>query len=541
MNNPFRYKPQPAVTEAALEIQNIIEENTLLNKLFNPGKMLGVLIVEVPDNYTQMGLEKDEQLLHYLPDGTIYLAGFSGNIGETNLIPGFVPPVYNLLEPKGHFKQGELEISKINLQIREIEESPEYRCLMDEIRDKQANYAYTIEQMKDEILRRKLQRDKLRMTLEVGSPELEVLTRESQFDKAQLRRKKKEYQAEIDILKSQANAFVERISSLKLRRANLSDELQKWIFKQFRLRNYRGEMSNIWDIFQAHNIVPPAGSGECAAPKLLQYAYEHGMKPLYMGEFWYGESPQGSIRTQGHFYPSCSSKCGIILPYMLQGLDIEDDIVTPNEGADLKIIFEDNYLLAIDKPSGIPSVPGLDGRKSAFEILSEYYPGLEIVHRLDMDTSGLLLFAKSSDSAKKLRKQFENRQIKKTYKALLMKGTKNSKPLALGQKGEISLPLAPDYEDKPRQKVDYTHGKIAVTEFEIIALRKDGTTEILFHPLDGRTHQLRVHSAHKYGLGRPIVGDCLYGGSTTNLPLQLRAIKLSFTHPYSGQWICLSI
>lgn len=507
--DPFRYAPHPLVREAAGLIIQEIENDPELNEAFMEGKMLGVLVVS--DN-----------------DGCIgYLAGFSGNVGGRSHIDGFVPPIYDLLDPSGYFKVREAEITAINSEIGELQESDHYKMLIDSLSHFEKSRDEEIRLMKEQMDISRKQREEARK--ETADPDvLSALIRESQFEKAQLKRLKTGWEEKICEIRKEIAGIQDRIRELKSKRAAMSDELQKWIFSQYIVHNNYGEEKSIGEIFSDLGLIPPGGTGECAAPKLLEHAYRNGLRPLAMGEFWYGESPSTAVRTHGHFYPSCTSKCSPLLGFMTKGLEIEKGT---QAAAEPIIVHEDSLLIAIDKPSGMPSVPGLDGRISAYEFLSRTQADLHVIHRLDMDTSGILLFAKTAEAAVFMQRQFEEHTIQKTYRAKLS-ASASGKELKAGEKGEISLPLSPDYDERPRQKVDHIQGKTALTTYEVLSVSEDGTAEIIFHPHTGRTHQLRVHAAHTLGLGRPIVGDMLYGGSPAS-HLHLHAQSITFRHPAS--------
>lgn len=310
-------------------------------------------------------------------------------------------------------------------------------------------------------------------------------------------------------------------------------ELQDWLFRQYVVMNGLGETMSVKDIFAARGLVPPSGTGECAAPKLLNYAFRNGFKPLSFGEFWYGKSPEsGEVREQGRFYPSCTGKCGPLLSWMLRGVDVEPNpLQIKFESSEIRIIYEDEAVLVADKPSGILCAPGLTGEKSLPEILEPEHGPLLECHRLDMDTSGCIIYAKTKSAQAEIRRQFEAREVQKTYLAHLCAG---SRPWKGRKTGTIALPLAPDYYDRPRQMVDKENGKMAITGFEILQVFPDGEMDVRFAPKTGRTHQLRVHSASPLGLGRPIKGDALYG-APSDAPLQLRAESICFTHPLTGE------
>ena len=509
--DPFRYVPHPLVKEAAGLIIQEIEKDPELNGAFMEGKMLGVLVVS--DNDGRIG----------------YLAGFSGNVGGRSHIDGFVPPIFDLLNPSGHFKAREGEITAINSEIDELQDSAHHKSLIDRLSCFEKSRDEEISLMKARMDMSRKRREEVRK--KTTDPDmLSALIRESQFEKAQLKRLKNGWEVKICDIQKELSEIQDRIKELKSRRASMSDELQKWIFSQYIVHNHDGEEKSICDIFADLGLTPPGGTGECAAPKLLEHAYRNGLKPLAMGEFWYGESPSTAVRTHGHFYPSCTSKCGPLLGFMMKGLEIEKGT---QAAAEPIIVHEDSLLIAIDKPSGMPSVPGLDGRISAYEFLCRTHAELHVIHRLDMDTSGILLFAKTADAAVFMQRQFEEHTIQKTYRAKLSASV-SGKELKAGDKGEISLPLSPDYDERPRQKVDHVQGKTALTTYEVLSVSEDGTAEIIFYPHTGRTHQLRVHAAHTLGLDHPIVGDMLYGGSTAAC-LHLHAAGITFRHPGTGE------
>ena len=317
-------------------------------------------------------------------------------------------------------------------------------------------------------------------------------------------------------------------------KSRASAGLQDWIFDQYKVLNARGECLSVREVFARRGIVPPGGTGDCAAPKLLQEAYRCGLKPLAMGEFWYGASPRQEVRSHGLFYPSCMGKCGPLLSFMMEGLDVEPNPLDSGfaTGTEPEVLYADDTLIIVDKPSGMLSVPGRTAAPSLLGWLRERYGvSVESCHRLDMDTSGLMVFARTPEAKSALELQFAGREVRKVYRARLAAGTA---PFGHAKRGTIALPLATDWYDRPRQMVDYEHGKQAVTEYEVLEELPNGEIELLLHPLTGRTHQLRVHCAHAKGLGRPIKGDRLYG-SADGGRLYLRAETLEFTHPVSGK------
>jgi tRNA pseudouridine32 synthase/23S rRNA pseudouridine746 synthase len=518
--DPFRYRPHPLVAHAAESVIRRIRSSAELSEIFAEGKMMGVLAVAYGPDHSQVG----------------YLAGFSGLAGGQAILEGFVPPIYDLTDPKGYFKTHEAEISSLNAEISRLSSSEELKGLRQRMQDANEQKEMEMAAQKARMADLKVRRDKIRSE---GTDTLrdEELTRQSQFEKAQLRRLKMQWEDRLHSIRTQIDGVEGRIAEMKRMRKEMSDHLQEWIFSQYRVHNYNGEEMSVLDIFKADGLVPPGGTGDCAAPKLLEYAYRNGMKPLAMGEFWYGLSPDTAVRTEGNFYPSCTSKCGPLLGYMTRGLDIiKEDTVHGSP----EIIFEDEDIIAVHKPSGMPSVPGLNGATSLLEWLSGKTgcSTIESVHRLDMDTYGLMIFAKNPKAGQNIRKQFEEHTVHKTYCAILSSGC--GKTLEKGDEGIISLPLGPDYDERPRQKADLHQGKEAVTRYHVDEILPDGCIRISFYPHTGRTHQLRVHSAHHLGLGHPIMGDLLYGGAAAP-HLCLHATEIQFTHPTTGKPFRISI
>ena len=326
----------------------------------------------------------------------------------------------------------------------------------------------------------------------------------------------------------------------------LSQELQTWLFHQYRLLNAHGEVKDLVDIWQEYYNrpkllqkypLPPGGTGDCCAPKLLQYAYQQGLKPLCMAEFWWGATTKTELRQHLNYYPACRGKCKPILTWMLQGLDVDPDPETLSlQQMELPVVYEDEWLLVVNKPSGLLSVPGRIGQYSVETIMQERYPDSMVVHRLDMGTSGLLIVAKTQDVYRALQEQFVKHQIRKKYLAVLEMNHSsfNIQHSTLPAKGRISLPLRPDPMNRPRQIVDLEHGKRAVTDYEFLSDRV-----VALWPQTGRTHQLRIHCAHPDGLGRPIVGDELYGTRQQGQRLMLHAAELWFRHPVTLEEIHL--
>lgn len=532
--DPFRYEPCAAVREAASRLMARIGESPSLDEAFRPGKMLGVLIVR--DIFGRLG----------------YLSGFSGMAAGKSMIEGFVPPVFDLADPDGYYRSKENEISDVVAQLREIENSEEYANSLQTLHEARLQMESTLCDMRSEMEKNRLHREAERSN-GADAQRLAELIRQSQFEKAEYRRARKQFEERIGQLQESADGFKSRIKDLRELHRRMSDSLQKWIFNRYVVHNACGEVSDIWHIFSSKSLVPPGGTGDCAAPKLLEFAFRNSLSPLAMGEFWYGAPSVTAVRVQGHFYPSCTSKCGPLLGFMLKGLKLK--ACTRGNCADFETLYLDEQIVVAVKPSGLPSVPGLDGRISLLEMLRERLGGeIYPVHRLDMDTSGVMVYARTPGAQANLQKQFEERTVSKTYIARLCPpeqnpATPDRNPSALDRNpsapdccttdilnsGTISLPLSPDYDERPRQMVNPHSGRDAVTDYEFLPVNPDGTAEVLFRPHTGRTHQLRVHSAHSLGLGRPIAGDLLYGGSLPGVHrLCLHARDLDFTHPVTG-------
>ena len=509
---PFHYTPHPLCVMAAGEVQAYINKQTRWKEELDKGKMFGVLIVRTSNGQTG------------------YLAAFSGNLCGSNSHSFFVPPVYDLLKPDGFFKIEEEQISAINHQIGQLQNCDRYLELQQKMERETASSQQALSEARKVLKAAKEKREQRRLH-RPNENEQAAMIRESQYQKAEFKRLERYWKEQISEIKTELESFSSQIEALKAERRNRSAALQQKLFHQFNFLNAKGETKNLCAIFEETvQKTPPAGAGECAAPKLLQYAYLSGLSPIAMAEFWWGESPKTEIRHHGYYYPSCRGKCEPILRHMLQGLNVEP---APSERYSLsqnmpEILFEDQWLLVLHKPEGVLSVPGKSEEQSIYSLLRARYPeatGPLVVHRLDMATSGLLLAAKTQEVHRHLQAQFENRSIKKRYIALL-------DGILPEEEGVIDLPICPDYLDRPRQMVNEELGKTAITRYRVMD-RKNGQTRIAFFPLTGRTHQLRVHAAHPLGLNCPIVGDELYGRKAERL--YLHAEYLEFIHPVSGQ------
>jgi tRNA pseudouridine32 synthase/23S rRNA pseudouridine746 synthase len=528
---PFYYLPHPLSELAAKDLQQRIKQ-LQINHNFGLqegqegmviGKMFGVLVVKTQD-------------------GTLgYLSSFSGKLANENHHAGFVPPVFDMLKKDGFFRKEEMHLNAINAEIDQLESSSalaeaETQWEAMEAESEKALVAHRQLIKTGKAHRKAIRQEAAKTKSEQELAELEQeLVKQSLDHQYQFKRLTKHWREQL--AESAYNQITDQISKLKAERKQRSAALQKQLFDQYLFLNARGEHQSLLDIFSPENgLAPPAGAGECAAPKLLHYAFIHGLKPVAMAEFWWGASPKSEVRKHAQFYPACRGKCEPILGHMLQGLDVDPNplLDDPGIGKTLEIVFEDEHLLAVNKPAEFLSVPGKTILDSVQARVKAWYPdasGPLIVHRLDMSTSGLLLIAKSKDVHKRLQQQFLRRTVKKRNVALLDGELDQTS-------GEIELPLRVDFHDRPRQLVCYEYGKSAKTLWQIIKA-KDGKTLVHFFPITGRTHQLRVHAAHHLGLNTPIVGDDLYGSISDRL--HLHAEQIEFVHPVTREAMILRV
>ena len=577
---PFCYEVDPLAEAASLELQRYIADADLMSTEKGCGKMFGVLVVEYEDE--SGALQRG------------FLAAYSGLLGGRNDWPYFVPPVFDAQQPDGHFKRTEREISAINREIAAIEHDPEYLQSVEQHEQTKKRLQAEVDAFKAEVDAAKARRDARRKSGEPLSEEEQAeMIRESQFMKAELRRRRKAMEQADSTLTTQHSTF---LKSLQRKRKQMSDELQRWLFSAYRMLNAKGEERDLIDIFREYtHAMPPAGAGDCCAPKLLQYAYLHHLRPVCMAEFWWGESPASEIRHHLHYYPACRSKCLPILTHMLKGLDVAPNpLAQKRHSAEPRVLYADEYIMVVDKPAGMLSVPGkAESVRSEFSdsaniSVEEYFANLQLptnsqlptkqftigeadnsklkiqnskflkaAHRLDMDTSGLLVLARTEQAYVELQRQFASRETVKRYEAVLSGvptqnsklKTQNSSAQPSGCLEAISLPLIADINDRPRQRVDMEHGKPALTLYNIVEVRAvDANTAVAYttkkvdkrrtlvhlYPKTGRTHQLRVHCAHPLGLACPILGDPLYGIERADR-MYLHAAELTFRHPVTGE------
>lgn len=512
---PFYYDPHPLSLEAArllqeyLKSQSDFEHNFGLEKGQSGmviGKMFGVLVVQ--NEWGELG----------------YLWAFSGKLADQNHWPKFVPTVYDMLEEDGYFRSEERILNNLNSKIENLENSADYKNLLEatnkvvvDANEAIANFKQSIKKAKKE---RALFREK---HPNLNDEEALQLIQVSQLESIRLRQLQLDWKEKIASLTAALTQFENQINLLKEERRNRSAALQQKLFSDYAFLNQYGATKSLQTIFQGN---PPAGAGECAAPKLLHYAFQNKLRPLAMAEFWWGQSPKSEVRKHGQFYPACTGKCEPILGHMLEGIPLEDNpfLVNLSANKSLEIIYEDEWIMAVNKPTDLLSTPGKNITDSVYTRIKTMYPqatGPLIVHRLDMATSGILLCAKDEATYKKLQHQFIKRTIEKEYLALLS-GTLTDK------EGIIELPLRVDLDNRPNQIVCYQYGKPAVTQWKTIEI-ENGNTLVRFKPITGRTHQLRVHAAHQLGLNSPILGDDLYGVKGSRLCLH--AAYLKFFHP----------
>lgn len=530
---PFLYEPDPLCILACHEIQHYLEEQQDWEHDFGLevesdqaiGKMFGVLVVKTTTG--EIG----------------YLAGFSGKLANGNHHQKFVPPVFDILANDGIYRSGEREISKINDQITQLEADPTYQQHKKQHDHLKKTSEQELEEARTTLKAKQIKRDNQRSEAQksLSDKELILLDRqlnaENKRDKSRYRELSKNWKIKMVEAKDKLASFSTEINKLKTERKEKSGILQQKIFSYYSFLNQAGKSKSLKEIFEPTAAkTPPAGAGECAAPKMLQYAFLHNLQPIAMAEFWWGQSPKSEIRQHKNFYPACRGKCKPILGHMLEGIKLQENPLTDMHTSNvaLPIVYEDDYLVVINKPSGFLSVPGKEVEDSVYLRMQKQYPtatGPMIVHRLDMSTSGLMVITKTKEVHEHLQRQFAERTVKKRYESLL-------DGIIEAEKGSIDLPLRVDLDNRPQQLVCYEYGKKAITKWKVVE-RKNGQTRIHFFPLTGRTHQLRVHAAHKDGLNTPMVGDELYGTKANRLHLHAAAIE--FIHPITYKSITLKV
>lgn len=515
---PFHYEPHALARMAAAQLQNFITAQNWFaadNAQQDVGKMFGVLVVQ--DTAGNLG----------------FIAAFSGKLVNSNLHSGFVPPLYDMLDEQGYFITESKKLEATNATISHLENSTTYHDTLFKVKRLGQEKSEKLEAQRLKVRHERAARKQLRVTQESILSNEEYANLQDQHNQRRINDRflLREYEVYLDgkiaPFQKIINDVEQQIASLKEARRVKSSSVQDWLFERYNFLNAHGHVKNVVAIFKEFSsIVPPAGAGDCAAPKLLQYAFQHQLKPIAMAEFWWGKPAPSNIRKQGNFYPACRNKCEPILGHMLQGLAVEPNplLLNPAIGKELEFIYEDPYLVIVNKPAEFLSVPGKTITDSVQQRMRSRYPnatGPLTVHRLDMATSGLMVIALSKEVHGHLQEQFMKRTVKKRYVALLDGIVKQSQEY-------IDLPLRVDIDNRPYQLVCYEHGKTARTRYEVLAVHNN-QTRVNFYPITGRTHQLRMHAAHPNGLDTPIVGDDLYGVKKDRL--YLHAAQLTFKHP----------
>ena len=525
---PFYYEPHILCKIAANEVQNYLKTQTDFKHNFGinnteegivSGKMFGVLVVQNQEN--EIG----------------YITAVSGKLGDKNKHKMFVPPVYDMLAEDSFFFNKKEILNNISLTIELLEENTEYLTALKRYTTEKEKAVTDIQEKKEANTvakkNRALRREKAitELSTEDYLEFKNILDKESLEAKHFFNNVNRYWEHTLKPLEEKLLVFTNEIALLKEKRKSKSIALQQYISEQYQFLNSKKERKNIAQLFNGNSVQNiPAGTGECAAPKLLQYAFLHDLKPIAMAEFWWGKSPNKEIRKHKQFYPACQGKCKPILTHMLAGIEMDTNplLENPAVGKELETIFEDDELIVVYKPNEFLSVPGINIQDSVYTRIKQQIKNISgpiIIHRLDMATSGLLVLAKNKEAHKNIQSQFINKTVKKRYTALL-------DGIITDEKGTINLPLRVDLDDRPRQLVCYEYGKPAKTTWEVIE-RKNGKTKVHFYPISGRTHQLRMHASHNLGLNTPIIGDDLYGKKSDRL--YLHADTLEFTHPTTKQ------
>ena len=486
---PFAYRPHPWTELAAKEVLSSVHTYMAHNpqsELWRSGKMFGVLVVsrqgEKAATGDMSGVWHEEQAY---AGQYFYLAAFSALLDGSFYHDGFVPPVYDWSAPDGFFRREEAAISALRGDSVSAEQKQQRR-------------------QRSRLLQRRL------------------------FGEYHLLNSRGESATPLEIFRNETQLLTE-----------------EEYFERRRLIEHGVDVSNMTFETDSAGTLPPSGTGDCCAPKLLQYAFKHCLKPVCMGEFWIGAAPKREVRSDGAFYPACSGRCKPLLRHMLAGIEVETNpllLSTKKLAEQTKVVYQDEWLAVVLKPSGLLTIPAKDGGYSLVDWAAEHLGASAApAHRLDQDTSGLVVICKDRNTLRLMTELFEKRKVEKHYEAVLTR-VPVDKPCS----GVISLPLLKNPLDSPRQMVSFEHGKQSQTKYEIRKTRADGSCLVDFYPLTGRTHQLRIHSAHLLGLGAPIVGDRLYGstkkqnvmdaenGVEDGSELMLHAAELTFPHPVTG-------
>lgn len=541
--SPFAVVPHPIALAAAEIVFADLSRESPLDHDFSiqgNGKMIGVLVVS--DSEGRLG----------------FLRGVSGMLGREWMVPGFVPPLFDVEGRESFWPAGQKRLDELGVQVKRLIEGPiavlkkeegelkkrlaeEMTVLRRANKKRKAARAHRREELAssssvsslktgDEVFGESETKDAPELS---ETKELANLSNESQRDRRAEKVLKASHRAEREEFALRQQDVEKQRLEIRGKQKDVSNPLLTRLQAGYSIVAASGESRTLGSFFAP--AIPPGGSGDCAAPKLLGYANSHNLRPIAIAEFWWGISPLGAVRHHASFYPPCKGRCQPILPFMLSDVELEPAPTYGENSSDARepsLVYEDQSIAIVNKPSGMLSVPGASPllQDSVLSRLRDRYPqasGPLLVHRLDLDTSGLLLMAKDLDVFRHLQEQFIKRSVKKQYLAWV-EGSD------FPEIGTIDLPLRVDLEDRPRQMVCPTHGKAANTQYKVLK-RQKGRSLVQFSPVSGRTHQLRVHAAHILGLGAPIVGDRLYGRPGGRL--LLHAQYLSITHPDTGEEI----
>ncbi len=528
--SPFALEPCALAKRAAQVLQDELRTGRFAvhEAEFNSpgaGKMFGVLVVR--DQQGRVG----------------FLRAVSGMLGKEWQVAGLAPPAFDLAAHDASWPAGQERLNAMEAARHAFADAASTRSLL--AREGELDAAQRAERAQVQELhsRRRAARAARRVALQqaAGSAasrqlQLQDLEEASRADTRELRELRQRHKDERATFASELSELRAKLDGLKAESVAYCNLLLAGVRERYHICNARGECRSLLQLFAPKE--PPGGTGDCAAPKLLCYAHRHSLRPLALAEFWWGAGPAGGGRVHGQYYPACRGKCEPLMHFMLEGIEQAAAPIFATETAprsSLLRVYEDEYLIVVDKPAGMLSVPGASERLqdcAQLRVQAECNtPGYPLaVHRLDLDTSGLLLLAKSQLARTLCQRLFAERKVEKHYLAWL----NGELPGQLGSAGRIDLALRVDLDDRPRQIVDTLHGKPARTDYELLA-RCDGFTKVRLTPHTGRSHQLRVHCSHPQGLGAAIVGDRLYGISGARL--LLHAEFLAFRHPFTGQML----
>ncbi|MDH6017196.1 RluA family pseudouridine synthase [Vibrio splendidus] len=522
---PYYYTPHPTCELAMLQLQQSLIDCGVNET--SQGNLYAVLLVQNPTTQ-ELG----------------YLSAFSGLQLDSSLASqltsiAFVPSAFDGQQFQSHNSANRARQSQLADDIKKLQQSHNLDALVTELQELTVESAQAIEAFQLAMTANKAQRSELREqanqekalgNLESAANLLKQLGNQSSQEKRDLKALRIEWKQKIAERQSQVDLIESELKNRKQDHQAISEQLETQRLSHYRFINQALESKSLLELLDGKDALE--GSGDCCLPKLLNFAFEHGFKPLALSEFWWGVPPTDIIRQHANLYPVCQSKSFEILDHQLTHIELEDNplIVNPAVGKSFDIVYEDDEIVVVNKPEEFLSVPGKFIEDSVYTRIKALYPnatGPLIIHRLDMSTSGLLILALTAESNKHIQKQFIDRTVEKRYTALL-DGEID------GKSGDISLPLRGDITDRPRQLVCHEHGRNAETHWEAICT-SNGKTKVHLYPKTGRTHQLRVHCAHPLGLGVPIRGDDLYGYKRERLHLHAGYLKL--IHPTTGEWM----